>query len=103
METLLQGIPHVSVYLDDILITGRTKEEHLRNLDAVLQRLEEAGMRLKRSKCRFMLPQVEYLGHRISREGLQPKVQVIANAPPPANFKVKVIFGTRELLWEVLT
>ena len=72
METLLQGIDHTSVYLDDILVTGATDEEHLRNLDQVLARLEGAGMRLKRKKCEFMLPEVEYLGHRITSQGLQP-------------------------------
>ena len=45
METLLQGIPNVSVYLDDILVTGKTESEHLQE---VLAWLEHAGMRLKR-------------------------------------------------------
>ena len=47
IEGVLQGIPNVYVYLDDILITGKTNGEHLMNLHAVLTRLEEAGMRLK--------------------------------------------------------
>jgi hypothetical protein len=88
METLIQGIPHCSIYLDDILVTGRSHDEHLRNSDTVLQHLEEAGMRLKWNKCRFMLAKVEYLGHTISREGLQPtecKVRAIKNAPAPTN------------------
>ena len=88
METLLQGIPHVSVYLDDILVTGASETDHLRNLAEVLQRLSSAGMRLKRSKCRFMLPEVEYLGHRISKNGLHPtkeKVRAISDAPMPTN------------------
>ena len=74
------------MYLDDILITGRTEADHLRNLDAVLTRLEEAGMRLKRKKCSFMLPAVEYLGHNISAEGLRPtneKIRAITEAPVP--------------------
>ncbi|KAJ8337557.1 hypothetical protein SKAU_G00365230 [Synaphobranchus kaupii] len=48
LEGLLQGIPMVAVYLDDILVSGASKEEHLRNLNEVLGRLEEAGLRLKR-------------------------------------------------------
>ena len=68
METSLQGIPGVCVYLDDILVTGRTTAEHL---DAVLGRLQEAGMRVKEKKCAYLLPSVEYLGHVISAEGLQ--------------------------------
>ena len=55
MENILQGINHVCVYLDDILITGSTEEEHLQNLDKVLTRLENAGIRLKRDKCVFLL------------------------------------------------
>ncbi len=88
MENLLRGIPHVTVYIDDILVTGETESEHLQNLEEALQRLETAGMRLKRSKCRFMMNEVEYLGHKISREGLQPaeeKVRAIRSAPTPGN------------------
>ena len=72
MENLLQGLKHVCVYLDDILVTCSSERDHLDNLAEVLKRLEDAGMRLKRSKCEFMLPAVEYLGHKISDEGLQP-------------------------------
>ena len=71
MENLLQGIPRVCVYLDDILVTGSTEEEHLSNLAQVLTRLGTAGTRLKREKCAFMLDRVSYLGHVISCEGLR--------------------------------
>ena len=47
MDNLLQGIPQVCVYLDDILVTGKSTEEHLKNFDEVLSRLKNAGMRLK--------------------------------------------------------
>ena len=60
------------VYLDDILVTGSSERNHLEDLTEVLGRLEKAGMRLKQSKCQFMLPAVEYLGHKISEKGLQP-------------------------------
>ena len=88
MENLLQGIPRVCVYLDDILVTGAIEEEHLANLAQVLQRLETAGMRLKCQKCAFLLPSVSYLGHVISAEGLytsESKVTAIVNAPDPKN------------------
>jgi len=53
MDGLLQDIPHVAAYLDDILITGKDDKEHLRNLEEVLHRLEEAGLQLKQSECVF--------------------------------------------------
>ena len=86
MENILQGLAGVSVYLDDILVTRKSTEEHLINLEAVLSRLESSGLRLKRNKCAFLLPSVEYLGHRISAQGLQPtvdKIKPVQEAPKP--------------------
>ena len=51
MEAVLQGIPQAFVYIDDILVTGKTESEHLDNLNKVLGRLAEAGIRLKKDKC----------------------------------------------------
>jgi len=88
MESLLQGISGVVVYLDDILITGRTVQEHLATLEEVLQRMETAGLRLKKSKCKFLVPSVTYLGHQIDAQGLHPvsdKVKAIQEAPEPWN------------------
>ena len=88
LETLLHGIPNFYVYLDDILVTGKTNKEHLENLGEVLTRLETAGMRLKEQKCAFLLSKVEYLGHQITPEGQLPtptKVKAITEAPAPTN------------------
>ena len=84
MESLLQDIPSVIVYIDDILISGQSEEEHLQLLERVLDRLERAGLRLKREKCVLMAESVEYLGHRIDKNGLHPtkeKVQAVCDAP----------------------
>ena len=88
IESVLQGIPHVLVYLDDILVTGQNTEEHLKNLEEVLSRLQQAGLRLKSSKCVFMSPSVEYLGYHIDKDGLHPsekKVKAVKDAPTPRN------------------
>ena len=88
METLLRGQAGVSVYVDDVLVTGATVEEHLRNLDAVLGILENAGLRLNKSKCFFLRSRIEYLGHIIDGDGLHPtdeKVTALKEALPPTN------------------
>jgi len=58
MENLLQGIPNVIVYIDDILVSGASEAEHLVVLRKVLSRLKEAGLRLKKHKCVFMTTSV---------------------------------------------
>ena len=76
------------MYIDDILVTGSTDAEHLNHLAQVLQRFQDAGMRLKKGKCSFLLSSVEQLGHTISARGLHTsdtKVSAIVNAPAPQN------------------
>ena len=88
MEKLLQGIPRVVVYFDDILVTGENEERDRASLTEVLDRLKQSGLRLKRNKCRFLAPAVEYLGYRIDRYGLQAlpdKIAAIVDAPHPTN------------------
>ena len=88
MDKILHGLPGVICHIDDILITGKDDEEHLRHLAAVLNRLEEHNFRLKKDKCHFLIPSVEYLGHQIDQEGIHAvpsKVEAITNAPPPTN------------------
>lgn len=88
MEGLLQGIPCVAIFLDDILLTGADNQEHLQTLARVLKRLQEAGLRLKRSKCLFMSGEVMFLCHKVDATGLHPiheEVRAIKEAPTPSN------------------
>ena len=92
METVLAGLVRkiCFVYLDDILIIGKTFEDHLENVARVLDRLQEAGLKLKPSKCNFLLKQVQYLGHTISDRGISPdarKVEAVKNIPKPIDLK----------------
>ena len=64
MDTILQGIPGTIYYMDDILVTGATEEEHLRNLEEVFRWLQAHGIRVKKGKCRFLHDSVDYMGHR---------------------------------------
>ena len=86
MDTVLQGLPKVICYLDDILITANNPAEHLANVKQVLQRLEQYGIRARKSKCAFMCTAVEYLGHRVDSKGLhtlESKVKAVVEAPHP--------------------
>ena len=86
IDSILQGIPNTCAYLDDIIVTGKSETEHLDTLNTVLERLEKVGIRLKRQKCEFLLPQIEYFGHLITAEGLKPtaeKIRAILDAPTP--------------------
>ena len=56
IENLLQGCKGVSIYMDDILVMGKSTEEYLHNLENVLSKLESAGLRLNKSKCYFLHP-----------------------------------------------
>ena len=54
MDTVLRRIPRVICYIDDILVTGTTREEHLSNLEQVLCRLQKHGSRLNKPKCKYL-------------------------------------------------
>ena len=88
MENLLQGIPNVIVRMDDILISGKDDDHHMANLEAVLKKLSETGLRLRKEKCFFMVPEVTYCGYVINGRAIKPveaKVDAIQNAPVPEN------------------
>ena len=88
MDTILQGVPNVICYIDDILVSGRSYSEHLNSLEEVLKRLAAEGITVKLSKCSFLTKHVEYLGHIVDQHGLRSsdkKIQAIVNAPTPGN------------------
>ena len=86
VENLLKDVDGVCVYLDDILLCGKNKLDHIQKLKIVLHKLQEAGFTLKKSKCEIGLSQVSYLGFVVNSEGLKPnplKVKAIIEAPHP--------------------
>ncbi|CAJ0643389.1 8903_t:CDS:2 [Entrophospora sp. SA101] len=62
----------VVVYQDDINIYSRSFEEHLEHLEIVFSHLRQAGLKLGKDKCSFAKTQLEFLGHIVGRDGLQP-------------------------------
>ena len=74
------------IYLDDIVVFSKTFDDQLERLDAVLSRLQEAGLKLKPSKCEFFKTEIQYLGHIVSREGISTvpgKVEAVKKWPIP--------------------
>ena len=91
--------------LDDILVTGRTEEEHLRNLEECLRRLQNHGVRVNKVKCRFMQNRVQFLGVIIDAEGQHAsneKIEAVLKAPcMPSRCETAALFlGHDELLPE---
>ena len=76
-------------YLDDIIIIfSRNEHEHLKHIQIIFQKLIDAGLMLKESKCDFFKKEIHYLGHLISSEGIHPlleKLDTIRNMPRPKN------------------
>ncbi|CAL1353211.1 unnamed protein product [Linum trigynum] len=78
----------VIVFIDDILIYSRSKEEHEEHLRVVLQKLKEEKLYAKFSKCDFWLEEVLFLGHMISGHGVEvdpKKIEAVTNWAPPKN------------------
>ena len=70
----------VLIYIDDIIIFSRSKEEHLHHLDRILQLLEDSEVTLSIAKCHFGYPSIKALGHHVSQLGLstvEEKTEVI--------------------------
>ena len=87
MNQLTSDLTGVAVYLDDILISGTTAEDHLNNLRQLLKRLNDKGLRCRIEKCVFAEDSVTYLGHTISRNGISkgPKADAVTKMPAPSN------------------
>ena len=90
MDNALVNVPTTGVRTDDILISGRTNDEHLKNLGKVMEILKGMGVTVRKEKCNFFMPEVINLGHIISKDGIRvnpEKTEALNNAPVPRNAK----------------
>ena len=90
METILRGLPGTQVYLDDVIVAGRTREEHDVRVRAVLERLEEYQVTLNMDKCHFGGDRIDFLGFSVSSEGVAvnpSRVQGLRDMKPPGTVK----------------
>lgn len=78
------------VYIDDIVIFGKSEAEHFENIEKVFKTLETANMKIQLDKCEFLQSQIEFLGFIISKEGIKTnpkKIQAIVDLPIPKTLK----------------
>ena len=88
MEQVLAGLPlHVClIYLDDILVAGRSVEQHTKHLRQVLQRLREAKLKVSPKKCQLFRQEMKFLGHAVSEAGVATdpeKTEAVHSWPLP--------------------
>ncbi|KAK1648347.1 hypothetical protein QYE76_066152 [Lolium multiflorum] len=97
----------VIVFIDDILIYSKDKEEHAKHLKIVLQILREHQLYAKFSKCKFWLDSVEFLGHVITKEGIAvnpSKVQSVLEWKSPKNAKeIRGFLGKANVVADALS
>ena len=97
VNEVLRGLPFAFGYLDDILVFSPNMDTHLKHVRQLFDRMREADLKLKASKCNFLKAHVQYLGHLISGKGIEPvpeKLESIKNMPSPTTPKeIKQFLG----------
>ena len=88
VNKVLEGLDFTFGYLDDILVFSKNMEEHLQHVRILFEWLHQADLKLTKRKCNFLKAHVQYLGHYISGQGLEPipeKLESLQNMPPPTD------------------
>ena len=88
MELALQGLQWITclIYIDDVIVYGKSFDEHMHRVEEVLERIKAAGFKLKAQKCLLLQTEVVFLGHVVSGEGVKPNptnIAKIASWPVP--------------------
>jgi hypothetical protein len=95
MDRVLAGLAFAFVYLDDIIIASPSIEQHRQDVEEVFRRLQAAGLVINLEKCTFSVPEVDFLGHRVSASGFAPlpsRVAAIQKYSRPATVKQLLAF-----------
>lgn len=90
MTSVIAGLENVRVFFDDIIVFSKNRVDHERHVNALLQRLRNRGLTINLDKSTFGVDEVEFLGHRISKNKIKPNVtneQAIRAFQPPTNKK----------------
>lgn len=106
MLHILEGLEGTTCHMDDILVYGKDVKEHDRRLDAVLQRLNDAGVTLNEKKCEFRKKRTLYLGHVLEAAGISAdpeKTAAIRKLPAPESVtQLRAFFGMLNHLMKFL-
>ena len=89
-EDVFGDIEGVEQYIDDMIVWGRTEQEHDKRLRDVFCRAQQRNIRFNKAKCQFGATKVKYLGHEFSEKGIEPdheKIKAILDMPKPTNVK----------------
>ena len=90
MDKVLRGLDFTFVYIDDILVASHSKSEHRAHVRQVLERLQQQGLIINLAKCQFGRQEIDFLGHRITKQGITPlpsKVAAIRGFARPSTVK----------------
>ncbi|MCG8622081.1 MAG: DDE-type integrase/transposase/recombinase, partial [Proteobacteria bacterium] len=97
VQQVLEGLNFAFGYLDDILVFSSSIEEHLKHVRILFERLRMANLKLTARKCSFLKKHVQYLGHLISGEGIEPVPEKLKDlkemAPPKTQKEVRRFLG----------
>lgn len=88
ITNIMAGLPGVSTFCDDILLTGKDRQSHIKTLQLVLDRLRANGLKINKEKCIFLADSVSYLGYIIDKQGVHTdpeKIKAIKEMPLPLN------------------
>ena len=89
IDSIFRDLPFVFTYIDDILVASRSEEEHKNHVKAVIERLAKHKMHIALEKCEFAVHELDFLGFKLSAEGISPrtqKVEVIKEFPLPVDY-----------------
>ena len=98
VNNVLEGLSGIFGYQDDIIIWGKTVDEHNERLEQTLNAVMKAGMKLNLKKCEILKEEITFLGHLLTSEGIKPDPQKVT-AIRDMSLKIKKFFSD---CWECL-
>lgn len=97
VDTMTAGLSGTAAYLDDIVVTGASIQEHNNRVQELFAKMQTYGLRVRMDKCIFLETEVKFLGQIISKDGRKPdkeKIQAIVQMPAPTDIsRLRALLG----------